>query len=289
MDGAGLALAASGEIDGRLLGQDSMDEYDGHLRIAATSYNKDNEEVNGVYVLNDDMSLAGAVTGLAEGETIQSVRFSGETGYVVTYEQTDPLFVLDLSDPAAPAVAGELKIPGFSQYLHDFGDGLLVGVGRNTVSYYTRDEDGVETVEGVMDKGMKVSVFDVSDPQQPREVTTLKLGTNSSIWSEASSNPRCIMVDAARGVMAFPVSDYSGALTVDSGKGSGFNGCVVLDVSRSEVSLRAALGDGMDKYYGGNQRMAYIGDTLYRFAGASLTAYDYGTCAELSSLDGLFS
>ncbi len=289
VDGTDLTLAATGEIDGWLLGQYSMDEYDGHLRAAVTSYDENGEEVNGVYVLNDDLSLAGAVTGLAEGETIQSVRFSGATGYVVTYEQTDPLFVLDLSDPAAPAVTGELKIPGFSQYLHDFGDGLLVGVGRNTVEYYTRDENGVETVEGVMDKGMKVSVFDVSDPQNPREITSLKLGTNGSIWSEAAYNPRCIMVDDARGVMAFPVSDYSGALGGGSGKGVGFNGCVVLDVSRDDVSLRAALGDGMDEYYGGSQRMAYIGDTLYRFTGASLVAYDYDTCNELSSLDGLFS
>jgi hypothetical protein len=110
------------------------------------------------------------VDGLGDTEQIYSVRFMGEVGYVVTFRQTDPLYVIDLSDPAAPEMVGELKIPGYSAYLHPLGDGLLMGVGQDAT------EDG--RVEGT-----QISIFDVSDPSEPRRLDTFTLdsGSNSEI------------------------------------------------------------------------------------------------------------
>ncbi|HUT12392.1 MAG TPA: beta-propeller domain-containing protein [Thermoguttaceae bacterium] len=129
----GLDLSAIGTVHGRVLNQFAVDEYDGYLRIAVTG-GPWRETLNSVYVLAQDgesLEVVGSVTDLAQGEQIYSARFLGDRGYVVTFRQVDPLFVLDLSDPTAPAVTGELKITGFSNYLHDVGDDFLLGLGRD--------------------------------------------------------------------------------------------------------------------------------------------------------------
>lgn len=159
---------ASGEVEGFLLNQFSMDEYDGDLRAAATSgpswwWTDDSE--SHVTVLRPDgdvLEEIGSVWGLGEGERIFSVRFMGPDAYVVTFRQVDPLYALDLSDPANPQVLGELKIPGFSSYLHPVGDDLLLGVGQDA------------SLEGWVE-GLQVSLFDVSDPTDPIRVAQLLL------------------------------------------------------------------------------------------------------------------
>jgi hypothetical protein len=168
---------ASGSVDGHLLNQFSMDEFEGVLRVATTDgppWWATDESESFVVTLRrngDRLERVGEVGGLGKGERIYSVRFIGETGYVVTFRQTDPLYVIDLRDPAAPAVSGELKIPGYSAYLHPLGDGLLLGVGRDATG------DGRIT-------GAKASLFDVSDPADPREVDTWSLpgGTTDVEW-----------------------------------------------------------------------------------------------------------
>ncbi len=118
---------ASGDVDGFLLNQFSMDEFDGRLRVASTSapwWRSGGDSQSRVTVLQptaNSLVVEGMVEGLGVTETIQAVRFMGPLGYVVTFRQTDPLYVIDLSDPAAPVAAGELKIPGFSAYLHPVG------------------------------------------------------------------------------------------------------------------------------------------------------------------------
>ncbi len=171
----GVNFKCCGIVDGYINDQFSM-SYDGkYFRIATTANRAENNEnndevvswsnsniVNNLYILNDQMQPVGKVEDLAKGETIKSVRFVENMAYVVTFRQTDPLFVIDLTDPTNPTVKGELKIPGFSQYLHPIKAGLLVGVGR----------DGTDEGEN---NNCKVSLFDVTNPYEPKESSILKV------------------------------------------------------------------------------------------------------------------
>lgn len=168
-------------ITGQLLSQWSLSEQNGYLRVAATDWNKW-PTVSSVTVLEavadesdeDDstkptgsLQQVGQVTGLGATESIFAVRFAGDVGYVVTFRQVDPLYVLDLSDPADPKQVGELKIPGFSRYLHPLSGGLLFGVGRDA-----DPQTGWE-------RGLQATLFDVSDPANPTQIAVLPLGEDA--------------------------------------------------------------------------------------------------------------
>lgn len=162
-----MTYVASGDVDGFLLNQFAMDEYEGHLRVASTTapdwWGGGEGAESQVTVLATDgnrLVRVGQVGGLGKTETIRAVRFMGPVGYVVTFRQTDPLYVIDLSDPANPVTAGELKIPGFSAYLHPVADGRLLGVGQDA------DPETGAT------KGLQISLFDVSDPTAPARLDT---------------------------------------------------------------------------------------------------------------------
>lgn len=159
-----------GTVPGSVLNQFSMDEKDGYFRIATTDSKSWREEdnTNNLYVLNENLEIVGKVEDLAPGEKIYSVRFMGNRAYMVTFVQTDPLFVIDLSDPTKPTVLGELKIPGYSKYLHPYDETHLIGIGEDTkvVNYGYGDQ--------VTTDGMKISLFDVTDPNNPKEMYTEK-------------------------------------------------------------------------------------------------------------------
>jgi uncharacterized secreted protein with C-terminal beta-propeller domain len=168
---------ASGSVQGYLLNQFSMDEHEGVLRVASTTtptgWGSSADSESRVTVLSrvgDSLTPIGVVDGLGETEQIYSVRFMGDVGYVVTFRQTDPLYTLDLSNPRRPRVVGEVKIPGYSAYVHPLGGGLLMGVGQDA------------TEEGRI-QGTQVSVFDVSDPSDPKRLDTFTLegGSNSEV------------------------------------------------------------------------------------------------------------
>jgi hypothetical protein len=168
---------ASGSVDGYLLNQFAMDEHEGMLRVASTTtpnwWGSGPDSESRVTVLREigaGLVRVGLVDGLGQTEQIYSVRFMGDTGYVVTFRQTDPLYTLDLSDPRSPRVVGELKIPGYSAYLHPVGDGLLMGIGQDAT------DDGRV-------RGTQVSVFDVSEPASPVRLDTYTLseGTSSQV------------------------------------------------------------------------------------------------------------
>ncbi len=146
---------ATGCVPGEPLNQFSMDEHNGYFRIAVTFGND-----NGLYVLDNNLVIVGESEHYGENEQIRSVRFMGDWAYVVTFEQTDPLFVFDLSDPTKPVITGEVKLPGFSAYLHPIGNGLILGLG------YGGTESG-------LDGSAKISLFDVSDPMNPVELDAL--------------------------------------------------------------------------------------------------------------------
>ncbi|MCB2224678.1 MAG: beta-propeller domain-containing protein [Actinobacteria bacterium] len=197
---------ASGSVDGHLLNQFSMDEYDGYFRVAVTDgppWGFDDDSESYVDVLEqqgDRLVEVGSVGDMGAGERIYSVRFIGDAAYVVTFRQVDPLYVVDLSDPTAPAVAGELKIAGYSAYLHPLGDGRLLGIGQDA------DEDG-RTL------GAKVSLFDVSDPSDPREVDSYTL---EDAYTDAEWDHHAFLYWAPEQLMVMPLQawqdDFAGAV-----------------------------------------------------------------------------
>jgi hypothetical protein len=157
---------ASGDVEGRVLDAFALSEHDGHLRVASTTGPGwgggpvDESRVSVLAERGGALEVVGSVVGLGTNEQIRAVRFVGPIGYVVTFRQVDPLYTLDLSDPTAPRLAGELKVLGYSAYLHPVADGRLLGVGRDA------------TEEGVVG-GTKVALYDVSDPAAPQELSAL--------------------------------------------------------------------------------------------------------------------
>lgn len=201
-----IKTVATGKVEGRPLNQFSMDEYDGNLRIVTTvdktvvSKNTTYESAvmgsskNALYVLDKDLQQISSIENLAEGERVYSVRFDGKIGYFVTFRQVDPLFTVDLSNPKEPKILSELKIPGFSEYLHPFGEGKLFGFGKSAT------HSGSVT-------GLKISMFDVSDPTN---VTENHVTPIDAAWSEASDNHKAIMVDKNKNLIVFlGTDDYS--------------------------------------------------------------------------------
>jgi hypothetical protein len=180
-DPANTDYLASGTVPGTLLNSYSMSEFDGHLRVATTESSSGfgGGQDSGIHIFAEqgsDLIEVGAVRGLGQGEEIQAVRYDGPRAYVVTFRQTDPLFVLDLTDPTAPTLSGELKIPGYSSYLHPIGDGLVLGVGFSG------------TIDGLT-SGTQLSLFDVSDPSNPTQLATAVLNR----VTEAAFDPHAFL------------------------------------------------------------------------------------------------
>ena len=196
---------ASGEVLGVIHNQFSLSEHDGHLRIVTTvggPWGDESEsQVRVLSTATDVMTEVGSVGDIGRGEQVQSVRFVGDVGYVVTFRQVDPFYTIDLSDPAEPAIVGELKIPGFSSYLHPIDDTLVLGVGSDA------DSEGRVT-------GAKVSLFDVSDLAAPREVA---VWTAPDGWNDVGWDHRAFLWWAPENLAVIPVTvwgDWSGAVVL---------------------------------------------------------------------------
>ncbi len=174
IDNGKVKYEASGEVPGYLLNQFSMDEEDGNLRVATNVRlwtRRESTTFNNVYVLDEALDIIGKLEGLAEGESIYSTRFMGDKLYMVTFKRVDPLFVIDLSDPTEPEVLGELKIPGYSDYLHPYGEDYIIGVGKETEE---------NRWGGVSTGGVKIALFDVSDVENPELIDKYKIGEAGS-------------------------------------------------------------------------------------------------------------
>ncbi|MDR1512340.1 MAG: beta-propeller domain-containing protein [Propionibacteriaceae bacterium] len=190
----GLTVAAETTLPGQPVNQFAFDEHDGHLRAVLTVQGRRDRRWTtraSLVVLDADLKAVGSIASLVDGETVKSARFQATVVHIVTFRQTDPLFSVDLSDPAHPAVQSALKIPGFSAYLHPWAEGLLLGFGR----------DG--DANGRLDV-LKLSMYDTSDPFSVHEVTTLKVPFYKS---EAMDDHKAILVDTERGIVGFPVLD----------------------------------------------------------------------------------
>lgn len=266
-------FAATGKVPGQVLGQFSMDESGGYFRVASTSFS-DSGTVNNLYVLDQSLKQVGSVEGLAPGESIKSVRYLGDTAYVVTFREVDPLFAIDLSTPSKPKVLGQLKTPGFSEYLHPVDSSTLIGFGTNT----TVAENGA-----VMENGMKLSLFDVSDPLHPKESQVFYLGNQGSS-SEGKENHKAFFYDGQRGQIGFPATiatqvDKDKADPLSSQNEITFSGYLLLDFSKEDGFSIAAYfpnggeGNGVSALEDRIRRGVRIGESFYTISGQQLIRY----------------
>lgn len=273
-------FVATGVVPGYLLNQFALDEFDGNLRVAShlngfvvfpfVEVNEDDSSVsvsvefrepsNAVYVLSETdgmLEIVGRVEDLAPGERLYSARFLGDRGYLVTFEQVDPLFTLDLSDPAVPTVLGELKIPGYSDYLHPIAGDRLIGVGRSTVE---------GRWGGVLPDALQVSLFDVSDPMNPIALSQQTFGGFGSA-SEVSQTHKAFTFIPEQNLLLLPSllwanRDLAGRVVGDE---EDFSGVLVLDVTETGFNERMRVAHALGEFIPWQRwlRGALIDDAIY--------------------------
>ena len=202
-----IAFKNAGAVPGTILNQFSMDEYSGHLRVATTKneYVPGSAMTSNVYILNPAMEITGKVEGIAPGEKMYSARFMGKTGYLVTFKRVDPFFVLDLSDPKDPVVKGKLKIPGYSTYMQPYDDNHVLGFGNEVDPKYADSTEDFLPYDAL--KGMKISLFDVTNLSKPVEMFKEVIGDRGT-YSDVLYNHKALLFDKAKGLLAFPVTVY---------------------------------------------------------------------------------
>ncbi len=264
---------AAGEVPGVVLNSFSMDEHNDYFRIATTanSWSADQTNIwNNLYVLDNQMKTVGRLEHLAEGERIYSARFVGDRGYLVTFQQVDPLFAIDLSTPTAPKVLGELKIPGFSNYLHPYDENHLLGIGQDTE----------ETSIGLVTKGVKLALFDVTDVSKPSQIHSLSIGARGS-YSPVQYDHKALLFDKGTGLLGFPITETSPGSTDEWNNPVVFQGAHVYKVSLINGFQKLAAISHPNQNQGGNywwwyqpgvDRLLTIEDQLYTLSNTRVQA-----------------
>ncbi|NOR17393.1 hypothetical protein GQ543_06770 [candidate division WOR-3 bacterium] len=273
---------AQGSIPGFVQNQFSLSEYNGYLRVSTTIegwmvglYISDIESQNNVYVLDMDLEIVGSLEDLASGEQIYATRFIGDKCYLVTFKQIDPFFVIDLSEPTNPEVLGELKIPGYSTYLHPYDETHIIGIGRD-------------------DEKVKISLFDVSDLENPIELSKYEIENDDEGWYWAQSSAlyehKAFLFDKEKNLMVIPVGDYSkeSAYVFDISVEGGIElkGTITHDI---EVEPEEEYDPWGDYYYMGNygnsiKRTLFIEDMLYTISDNMVKMNDLETLEEINSI-----
>lgn len=267
---------AEGKVKGTLRDDLSMNEYQGYLRLVTTVESEEVSKVvddisgevlgydssgyqmtNSLYVLDSNLETVGRIEGLAKDERIYSARFMGNTGYFVTFRETDPLFSVDLSDPRKPEILGELKISGFSEYLHFYADNLLLGIGMEA------DEDS-----GITDC-LKLSMFDISNPADVKEQSKMKLPEYEG--AEALYNYKAVLIDTEKNLFGFAVEGY--------GNESDEYAYMLFTFENGEFRKIMDINCSDEERYGWNVRGTYIGDRFFLMA-------KNGLVEEYSLVDG---
>ncbi len=257
-DNGQISVDSNGKVPGHVINQFSMDEYENVFRIAtsvsrrwSTFGSESIESTNNVYALDSDLNIIGKLEGLAKGESIYSTRFMGDRLYMVTYEQVDPFFVIDLSNPRNIVNLGELKIPGFSRYLHPYDDNHIIGIGQDTT------ETGRTT-------GLKISIFDVTNVASPREVAKF-VTEERYAQSTALYNHHAFLFSKEKELLVIPAYSYEYKGYDESGY-EGYNGAFVFKITKDEIELRGLIdhSDGGGNYWQpAVERSLYIEELLY--------------------------
>jgi uncharacterized secreted protein with C-terminal beta-propeller domain len=301
IDQDSITFVASGEVPGYILNQFSMDEYNGYFRIATTlnnnnwrTFTQETASKNNLYVLDMNLNIVGSLENLAPGEQIYSTRFMGNRGYIVTFRNVDPLFVIDLSNPTAPTVLGELKVTGYSGYLHPYNENILIGIGKETI--YDAEEDFAWY------QGIKISLFDVSDVSNPVEIAKYEIGdrgTDSPILYEHKS----LLFDREKNLLVIPVtvaevddSKYPEGVPDNAYGEYVWQGAYVFDISAAGINLKGRIThmeDNQDLLYRGYyfgydytvQRSLYIENVLYTISGMKVKMNSLDTLVELNTVE----
>lgn len=269
-----IEYVTNGEAPGHVLNQFSMDEYEGYFRIATTTGGWRAETANHLYVLDNDLKIVGKVEDLAPGERIYSTRFIRDKGYMVTFRQIDPLFVIDLSDPNNPEVLGYLKIPGVSDYLHPYDETHIIGVGRDA------------TEEGRM-LGMKLSLFDITDVSNPTEISKYIIGERGTT-SDALYDHKAFLFDKSKNLLVIPVSVSEG------GKWNAWQGAYVFNLDLDDgFELKGRITHANetseeDEYYDYQsqvKRSLYIDDVLYTISIKMIKMNDLDDLDEINQIE----
>lgn len=304
LDKGNITYTSKGTVPGRILNQFSMHEHQGHFRIATTTgemwQTDENTSKNNIFILDNELNLTGKVENIAPGERIYSVRFMGDRGYMVTFRTVDPLFVLDLKDPRAPKILGELKIPGFSNYLHPYDENHLIGFGKDALEVTINDWQG-KPMATAFELGMKISLFDVSDVENPVEKFTETIGDRGT-YSELLNNHKALLFSKDQNLLAFPITvmevkgnkldregrphygefAFQGALIYELDLENGFNlQGTISHLTEKEMQRAQNYWYDFDQHI---NRILYIGDTLYTSSRGMLKASERKTLKELNTL-----
>ncbi|MCX6772936.1 MAG: beta-propeller domain-containing protein [Candidatus Micrarchaeota archaeon] len=295
----GFVETAEGSVPGHVLNQFSMDESGSYFRIATTvpqvwDWNGQGSapSYNNMYVLDSSLKQTGSVENIAPGEQIYSVRFMGNRAYMVTFRQIDPFFVLDLSDPAAPKIAGKLKLPGYSDYLHPYDETHIIGLGKDA----TVDKNG----QTAWYQGVKLTMFDVSDIENPKEVASINIGDRGTD-SNALHDHKAFLFSKEKNLLVIPVleakinpSNYAGDVPQWQYGEYVFQGAYVFEIKPDSITLRGKITHATEEemmksgeYYWSNanvQRSLYMDNYLYTVSDRYVKASDLGTLAAISSV-----
>lgn len=244
---SGVAAAA---VSGYVRDTFAINASDGYLRVLTTDYSTE-DEVNALYILDENMKLTGQLTGIAPGEEIYAARFMGNTGYFVTYRNTDPLFTVDLSDPAKPEIIGELKVTGFSEYLHFWDDTHLLGIG------YESDEK-TGNIENI-----KLSMFNIENPGEVTEEAKLVL--KDVDYSEALYDYKSVIISKDKNLIGLVCEDYSGSRTKQTYQ--------IYSYENGTFKKQAEI-PGINGVNYENVRGMYSGNVFYLWINDNITSYD---------------
>ena len=294
IEGGKIRYEASGEVPGIVLNQFSMDEYEGYFRIATTipavTRTEGSTPMNNLYILDMDLEIVGKLEGLAPGETIYSARFMSDRCYLVTFRKVDPFFVIDLKDPERPKVLGYLKITGYSNYLHPYGENYIIGIGRETVA--------AEKGDFAWHQGLKISLFDVSNVSDPKEVGKVVIGHRGTD-SPVLKDHRALLFDKGKNLLVIPVL----VAEIDPNKFSGkvppyvyseyvWQGVYVLKISESNLTVKGRITHlenltvPLDLNSGYLiKRALYIGNVLYTISERKMKMNSLTDLSEINALE----
>lgn len=294
IDNGNIDYVGQGDVPGNILNQFSMDEYKGYFRIATTTGRfGGTEPLNHLYILDSDLNIVGKVEDLAKGERIYSARFMGERAYMVTFRQIDPLFVIDLSSPTAPQVLGYLKVTGYSDYLHPYDKNHIIGIGKETIAQGRR----------TWQQGVKISLFDVSDVANPKEISKFEIGDRGT-HSEALNDHKAFLFSYDRNLLVLPItlaeideSQYVGEVPNWASGKQVWQGAYIFDISlENGIRFRdriTHMENNTKNEYGyydlpyGYQvrRSLYMDNTLYTVSNKVIKANDLNTIQELKKIN----
>ena len=302
VDAEDISYAAQGEVPGRVLNQFSMDEHNSYFRVATQvdgNWWSDSQTTN-VYILDENLERISEIENIAPGEFMHSARFMGDKAYLVTFKKVDPFFTLDLSDPHHPKIMGELKIPGYSDYLHPLDENHIIGIGKDTVEPENGESWGRDFA---WYQGIKIALFDVTDFNNPKEVAKIIIGDRGTD-SPALYDHKAFLFDLEKELLVIPVrlceirdevKQQNDGYTGSTYGEYTFQGAYVYQLNIEDgFKYKGRVTHGTDENQGGYwwgswggttiSRSLYIGETLYTISEAMVKMNDLDTIEEINSV-----